>query len=160
MPQDTGSLWFVKEEYGFDALPPREWYASYMRALLVCANGDGALTRREREWVVGFCAAHGGSEELQEELRSYPATDDVRDLMGRDGATNDAVRRSLVYHAIRAAYADGDLSVGERAAIQRMAGQLDVPAEVVDQLLSFHEAERRMKARRMELLLPSGRRPY
>ncbi|MGH8908868.1 MAG: hypothetical protein ACRD0K_20835 [Egibacteraceae bacterium] len=62
-------------------------YESHFKCLLIRAKGGGTLAPRERDWILGFCAATGGSDELIEELASYPATEEVRDVLNQSAAT-------------------------------------------------------------------------
>ena len=85
------SEWYVRFIYGFTPVPADEQHLSaylhdvktFMQALLVCANGDGNITAPERDWVMGFCSAMGGSEAMCKEIAAYPADEDIETVVNR-----------------------------------------------------------------------------
>jgi uncharacterized membrane protein YebE (DUF533 family) len=156
--RERGNLWLFKELWGFDAVPSVADFDVFMKAVLTCANGDGQLTARERDWVVGYCAALGGPDTLLEELRAYPADEDTSQLVERRPPVVQS-RRALVYDAIRACAADGDIREGERAVIRRLAAQIGVPEDVVQALEKIYQDERTIRQKRLDLVFPEGR-PY
>src|SRR5215210_6979682 len=99
MSRERGNLWLFKELWGLDAVPDVADFDVFMKAVLTCANGDGQLTARERDWVVGYCAALGGPDTLLEELRAYPADEDISELVERRPPVVQS-RRALVYDAL------------------------------------------------------------
>ena len=107
MADNPHASWFFKYEWDFDAIPTGGEFSNYMRALLCCANGDGQLQPGEREWVVGYAGTLGVPDELLDELRGYPADDDIAELIKDDTAVRDS-RRAIIYDAVRACAADGD----------------------------------------------------
>jgi uncharacterized membrane protein YebE (DUF533 family) len=128
----------------------------YVKALVVCAAGDGELDDAERAWIVGFCANAGGTFELVEELRTLNPSDvNVMQLMQmteRPGLFTHA----LIYNAIQASDADGVLDERELATIQMMAGALGVSRDYVDELVALYEEEKAFFARKMAKLFPNG----
>jgi hypothetical protein len=160
--QELGDLWVMKYERGYDRKPVSIDYDSYFKCLLICAKGSGTLAPAERDWIVGFAAACGGSDELVEELKTYPATEEVRHVLNESTATFAEFgnwARTLIYDSIRACYADGELDGGERNTIFAMAAELDVPSQMVAQLEELYLDEQRLRARRLNTLFP-GLRPY
>jgi len=159
---DIGDLWVLRHERGYDYKPDSVDYVSYFKCLLICAKGGGELTSAERDWILGFCAASGGADELVEELKIYPADDEVRQVINESTATFAEFinwARTLVYDSIRACCADGELDAGERNTILAMAAELEVPPEMVAQLEELYLDEQRLRAKRLNLLFP-GFRPY
>ena len=73
---NLGLLWLFKEKFAFTKVPSLEGYDGYLKSLLICANGDGKLTPKERDWVVGFASAYGTPDSVVEELKTYEATED------------------------------------------------------------------------------------
>ncbi len=129
---------------------------AYIKALVVCASGDGELAEDEREWIVGFCASAGGSYEVLEALRTInPGDLDVTELMQmteRPGLFTHA----LIFHAIKASDADGVFDPREEMMIRAMASVLGVDAEYVDRLIALHREEEAFRQRKMEILFPHG----
>ena len=158
MSRERGSLWLFKELWGFDAVPSVGDFDVFMKAVLACANGDGQLTARERDWVVGYCAALGGPDTLVEELRAYPADEDVRELVERRPPVVQS-RRALVYDAVRACAADGEYSEGERAVVRRLAAQIGVPEDIVQALEDIYQDEQTIRQKRLDLVFSEGK-PY
>src|SRR5262249_50692487 len=55
-----GLLCLFDESYVLRVIPPPMDYDSFVKLLLICANGDGRITAPEREWIVGWVDAFGG----------------------------------------------------------------------------------------------------
>jgi uncharacterized tellurite resistance protein B-like protein len=159
MALEIGDRWFLHFDRGFEDKPSDPDYDSYYKALLCCANGDGTLTPEEREWVIGYCAASGGSDQLVEELRRYPATDYIHVVMSKSAHVSNDGARCLVLDALRASAADGDLNAGELKVIRRMATQLNVSAHAVNRLEQLYAEEQALREKRVNLLFPDGN-PY
>ncbi|MFC3435198.1 hypothetical protein [Nocardia seriolae] len=163
MSDSRGVHWVMKSERGFDRKPSDRDYATFFKCIMICANGDGELAAAERDWVPGFCEAFGGSPELLAELDNYKATDDIATVLAArtpvDAAADDAGNwaRTLVFDSIRACYADGFLSGGERNTINAMANQLGLSAAEVNQLEEHYLAERSLQVKRFNLLFPDKR---
>jgi uncharacterized membrane protein YebE (DUF533 family) len=64
--------------------------------------------------------------------------------------------RGLVYDAIRACSADGEIAEKERAAVTRTAAALGVPAEVVKQIEAAYRSEQHAMAARLTVVYPGG----
>jgi tellurite resistance protein len=154
-PRDLSSRWFFRKEWSFKNLPPAEDYRTFGQALLVCVNGDGELMPAERDWVIGYLASKGATEQILAELTAYRATDDIASVVSRSDIVNRA-RRAVVFDAIRACSADGEFSPAERATVRKLAAALDVPDDVVEQLEAAHLDEVRATARRIKLVFPEG----
>jgi len=60
--KNVGLLWLLKEKYAFQEAVGPEDYDSYLKSILICANGDGTLAPEEREWVVGHASAYSASD--------------------------------------------------------------------------------------------------
>ncbi|WP_445250392.1 hypothetical protein, partial [Microcoleus sp. OTE_8_concoct_300] len=123
--KDEGLLWLFYQRYTFRKLPNHEEYNSYIKSLLICANGDGTLAPEERDWVVGFACSLCAPDSLVEELKSYKADEDIEKMISNTPIAN-ASRRFLVYDAIMACSADGEYSDPERATITKMAAKLGI----------------------------------
>ncbi len=158
MSTDAGQQWLFKEFWGFESVPVDIDFDIFMKVLLNCANGDGQLTAQERAWVVDYTAALGGPPYLIEELRRYPATEDIATLVAQRETVRQSAR-ALVYDAIRACSADGELQPGERDLVVGLASTLGVPAEIVQQLETLYAEDRRIRQERLDLIWPRVR-PY
>ncbi|HEX7277594.1 MAG TPA: hypothetical protein VF244_09500 [Acidimicrobiales bacterium] len=131
---------------------PEEEQLDYGKALLMAANGDGRLTPTEKDWVLGYVATGGHSDEILDQLRAFDGEEDFAALFTR--GPNVFVKRVCIYDAIRASGADGDLADDEIAAIRSMAARLDVTDGVVDELVGLYREEQDLKARRLKACFP------
>ena len=153
--KDEGLLWLFYQKGGFRELPNDEDFNSYMKSMLVCANGDGTLAPEERDWVVGHAAAYGAPDSLVEELKSYKADEDIEKMISNTPAAN-ASRRFLVYDAIMACSADGEYSDPERATITKMAAKLGISQDTVEQIEKICLEEIELREKRLKLIYPEG----
>lgn len=134
-------------------LPLLEGFA---KAMILCAAGDGVLAPAELEWVLGFAANAGATAELLEELRTLdPRQLDPIQLLQQTERPGLFVH-ALVYHAIKAADADGVLEAGEVQTIRAMAMVLELPSPEVDGLFELHAEEKAFHQRKMARLFPNG----
>ncbi|MGX2992934.1 TerB family tellurite resistance protein [Streptomyces sp. JNUCC 64] len=147
--------WLFKQEWNFDNSPRTGDIDTYARALLVCAKGDGVISLRERDWVLGYYAAFAGHPEGLARLAVYPGDDDIVDLVTRSAVVNGS-RGALVFDALRACDADGDLAPGEVARIKRAATALGVDEDTVDRLKELYLQEKAARTARNALLYPDG----
>ncbi|HSO00445.1 MAG TPA: hypothetical protein VLS89_19270, partial [Candidatus Nanopelagicales bacterium] len=79
--REAGLLWLFKDKANFRTIPTDGTIESYMKAVLICANGDGKLTPEERDWAVGHAAAFGASDSLVDKLKSYAADEDIEQVI-------------------------------------------------------------------------------
>lgn len=150
-----GRKWMFNDLYGFAEPPTESEMAAFGKALLVCANGDGKLSQEERTWVVGLYAARGCSAEFAEALQRYDASDDIAALLDSTAKTSNA-RRSLIYLAVRACAADGELHPEEWQTILKMATRLNIEPAIAEQIRALHEQEAALRQKRIELIYPNG----
>lgn len=134
-------------------LPLLEGFA---KAMILCAAGDGELAPAEREWILGFSANAGATDELLQELRTLdPRTLDPIKLIQQTERPGLFVH-ALVYHAIKASDADGTLEPGEVQTIRAMAMLFEVDPAEVDGLFELHAEEKAFQQRKMARLFPNG----
>ena len=150
-----GVYWLFNEKCGFKDIPGFPAFDSYMKALLICANGDNELTQAERDWVVGMASAYEAPAQLIEELKSYKADEDIDAVISRDAAAN-ACRRYLVYDAIKACSADGEYSSGERKTVTKMAAKLGLDSEIVKQIEEICIEDTLLREKRLAMLFATG----
>lgn len=153
--RERGHLWLIKDKTDIGAFPSAEIFESYIKAVLVCANGDGKLAPEERDWAVSHFAALGAPDSVLDELKSYKADEDIEKIASATPVTNVS-RRFLVYDAIRACSADGSYSDPERATVIRMAAKLGIPEDIVRQIEEVCLEETRLREKRLTLLYPEG----
>ncbi|MGI5467371.1 tellurium resistance protein [Streptomyces sp. CA-132043] len=166
MPATTKSYdelrlgFLFREFWGFDKAPTPSNFEVYAKALLVMANADGELKDEERDFVLGLIAGMGGQPSLIEELRNYPATDDIQTLLSRDPDVH-ASARALVFDAIRACSADGLLHPRELAKINEVAHELSIPTEDVEKLQDIYTKIRRNVGELFRVAYPDPKnRPF
>ncbi len=153
MSEQIGTLWLYKNRWNFESTPTHDDYIFYGQALLVCAKGDGVLDDAERKWVLGYMAAFGCPQEVREMLSEYHADDTISDVLSKvTHVTLEATGSAVVYDAVAACWADGELSDGEIAKIKEMGAQMKVSAEKVDQLIANYAEEQANRQRRLELV--------
>jgi len=146
MSNENG-LELLAQTHGGKALTDPEELLRYMRALLVVANADGRLAKAERQWVLTYAFDQGLSDSALDDLRAWtPEGGDLSEYlqaMDPTGLPDDllAVRRSLLYDAMRAAAADGVFDADERAAIHSVAGQMGITAADIDELEKLFSAQ-------------------
>ena len=155
--RERAAKWYYKELWGWDLHeictgPVRE---TFLKSLLVCANGDGRLTPEERTWVLGRAAVAGAPDALLAELEAYPADENINEVVARTLSTDNS-RRAVVYFAIKAASSDDRYVGQEREKIRSVAAAMGISAEVVGQIEQQVKQEARLKQQRIELCFPDG----
>ncbi|KOP26821.1 hypothetical protein AMR41_08330 [Hapalosiphon sp. MRB220] len=153
--ENEGLLWLFREKYTFSKLPSVEAYNGYLKALLICANGDGRLAPEERDWVIGLACAFGAPDSLVEKIKSYKADEDIEKAIGNAPEATGS-RRYLVYDAIKACSSDGEYSDQERATVTKMAAKLGVSQDVVEQIEEICIEEAKLREKRVKLMYPEG----
>lgn len=146
---------YVYEIYGAD--PPIEVdtnldrLTAYAKALLVVAGADGMSTA-EMEHFVAWQHASGHPKSLIDELQHFDyRSADVKQVITafRDlTEQTPEAKRTLIYDAIRLAYADGKYSADERKALQEAAEELGVDRTIVialEGVVSVEVAARQMR---------------
>ncbi|MFP5274775.1 TerB family tellurite resistance protein [Coleofasciculus sp.] len=155
-----GNLWLFNQMYGFTSFPNGEDFRSVGKAALICAKGDGTLAPAERDEQISYFSALGTPESVLKELEVYEANDDLAQLLANSSdRIKNLVQRDVVYQAIQASAADGELSEPEQNKISQMAELLGVTSEVVQQLVELHKEEEQLRQKRIKLLYPNGT-PY
>lgn len=126
--------WSYKYFRDFDGVPPDSDKLTYAKALLICANGDGKLTEKERDWVIGFTAIKGVAAPVIEGLKNYDATEDLQELLANSQSISQTSTHNLIYDAIQAAAADGEYAEGEKEVVRKAASILGISEDAVKQL--------------------------
>ncbi|NEO36054.1 MAG: DUF533 domain-containing protein [Moorea sp. SIOASIH] len=149
--------WYFKELWDWDLgeIPTVEVLSTFLKSNLVAANGDGEISEEERKWIIGKGAAAGAPESLLKELESYPANEDITEVVTRTPATNKS-RKASIYFAVKAAASDGEYNEGEKATIRKMAQAMDVSEEVVKEIEDLCLEEKRLKEKRIAICYSEG----
>ena len=156
MEQDS-KLWLLGETYGFNSVPSPKDHETIIKSVLICAKGDGDLAPEERNWIAGRAAAlRSNGYEL---AKTYPADEDVIDVLSQASAVNNSGRRTVIYLALKTCSADGELHPDEMAKIYQIAEKLGLEKEVVDSLKAICVEESQVREKRIGLLFPDGA-PY
>lgn len=158
--QRKGNLWLFSQMYGFTSFPVGDDFESVGKAALICAKGDGTLAPAERDWQISYFSALGTPESVLKKLETYEANDDLAELLANSSERiKNLVQVDVVYQAVKASAADGELSKPEQEKISQMAQLLGVSSEVVEQLVELHKEEEQLRQKRIKLLYPNGT-PY
>lgn len=152
--RELSSRWYYREAWGWqlDQFVFGSGRGAFLKALLVCVNGEGALADTERAWVIGFAAAAGAPEALLDELGVYTASDSLEHVVAQSPSI-DHGRHALVYMAMLAARSDQSYSVGERRAVRHAAATLGVGEEELQALKRLAAAEARLRTERVAYCL-------
>jgi signal transduction histidine kinase len=121
-----------------------------VKAVLLCAGGNGRLTPREREWFIGYHTAAGSSDRVIELIETYDDSDTIEALMRLPGST--AACRGFLYESLRVCASDGPLTSEELDRVQRGAGEMGIPQAIVAELHQIVIAEQALRDRRYELI--------
>jgi len=163
MSTDVSSIiakWAYKYFRDFDGVPPDSDKLTYAKALLICAKGDGELTAKERDWVIGFTALKGVPASVLEELKNYPATENLQEVLATSQSIFQTSTHNLIYDAIQASAADGEYAEGEKEAIREAASILGISEDAVKQLEELYEEEQKLFAKKIQLFFPKGKPQY
>lgn len=128
---------------------------AYAKAVVVCANGDGRITDKEREWIIGYLTTVGDSPAVIEAIQSYQGEDTIEELM-KATPMMPATRRIMIYDALRACAADGELHSGERERVLQMADRIGMSRQVVAELEEIVEQEKALRQRRHRVIIAEG----
>lgn len=159
-------VFFLRQQLGATKLPVAPNLAEqrkmlpllegFAKSMIICAAGDGKLADEELDWILGFVAAAGGTDELLQDLRTLdPASLDPIKLLEQTERPG-LFLHALVYHAIKAADADDVLDPAEERMIRGMAMVLGVPPDHIEGLFELHREEKAFLRRKMALLFPNG----
>ncbi|NER27573.1 MAG: hypothetical protein F6J89_08040 [Symploca sp. SIO1C4] len=150
-----GRLWLMKQLYGMKTIPPAGDYNAFVKAVLICAKGDGALTPEERNWIIGRSACYYTNAEY-EVAKNYPADEDLLEVLAQAPTLNESGRRVIIYVAIQACAADREYHPDERAAVSKMAKYLGIEEDVVNQIEEICISEAKMREKRITVMFPGG----
>ncbi|NES83094.1 MAG: hypothetical protein F6K10_17735 [Moorea sp. SIO2B7] len=150
-----GRLWLYNELYGIKTIPPEQDYNALVKAVLICAKGDGVLTPEERNWVVGRSACYHSNTEYGM-AKDYPADDDLLEVLAQAPTLDKNGRRAIIYAAIKACAADAEYHPDEQASVHKMAKYLGIEEDVVNQIEEICMSEAKMREKRIAVMFPEG----
>ena len=146
--------WFFKEIWDFKEPPPLVADEFFGKAIMICANGDGELTQEEKDWVLGYFATNGATESVLNELKAYDANEDIQKMV--EPIPDPGIHNAIIYFAIKACDADGEISEGEMATVLKLAQTLDISEAVVHSIKALYQEEKGMRSKRNQILFPNG----
>ncbi len=140
--------------YGIKTMPEAGDHEAAMKAVMICAKGDGVLADEEKDWISGVSAMVGNP--FYGLAHTYDAGEPIEDVVAASPWLSQFGGRMIVFEAIRAAAADGELHTKEVEMITRLAGAIGVDASIVPTLVRLHEDETALMKRRIETLWPES----
>jgi uncharacterized tellurite resistance protein B-like protein len=145
---------YAQDELGVSGAPYSAML-DYGCALLAIAGADGEVSAAELAWIERHQTKMGVPEEIVAQYADFDYRDaDLGALIA--GIVTDVpgfeVRRSLLYHAIRASSADRNFAEAERAGVHRAAALIGVSAEVAEALMHLVSVEESATRLRKALL--------
>lgn len=125
---------------------------AYAKALVVCAKGDGVISPKEREWLVGYMTITGVAPSVVEMVKTYDGEDSLDDLL----KTSPAMRiygRAMLYDALRICASDGELHPDELDRVRRIADVLGISRDVLAALEQIVQEEEKLRKRRHKVIV-------
>jgi signal transduction histidine kinase len=128
------------------------------KAVLLVAGGNGRVTEREREWLIGYLTAARDADWVLDAIATYDDSETLHEFMRVPGFPE--VSRGALYDAIRMCTSDGPLTVEERMHLERGADEIGAPHEILDEVCAIVAAEGELRHRRFNAIaapaLPHG----
>jgi uncharacterized tellurite resistance protein B-like protein len=154
-----GTLWLFKQKFGYKQIPTDIGYEAYLKALLICANGDGKLADEERDWVIGYAYAYNTDPAIIEQMKVYKAEEDIETVLSGDSSAMESVRESrrfIIYDAIQACSADGEFHEKERAVVLKGAKKLNISEEEFKKIEEIYLETVKLREKRLAVMYPNG----
>ena len=140
--------------YGIKTMPTESDHEAAMKAVMICAKGDGTLSDEEKAWISGMSAMVGNP--FYTLAHTYAADEPIEDIVAASPWLSQFGGRMIVFEAIRASAADGELHAEEIAVITRLARAIGVDESVVSTLVQQHQDEVALMQRRIQTLWPEA----
>ncbi|UJR29847.1 hypothetical protein I4U23_017390 [Adineta vaga] len=155
--RDVVGDWIFKHFWHSDMRPSNMLVCEYTKILMNVAAADGVLADEERKWILGNFLAKGGSDDMYTFFKNYnpskaeiDATLDVRPTFAHE------VSRAIIFEAIQAASADGDLHKEERNAVYRLGRSMKLEDSEIEQIEKLVETETAHRNKVVDTLFPKG----
>ena len=120
------------------------------KAILLAAGGNRRITRRQREWVIGYLTAAGDSAAVIDAVRNYDDTDRIEDIMRLPKMA--FTRRGILYDALRVCYVAGAPDPAQVDRVFQSADAIGISRDEVLELQKVVAEERALQRRRYELV--------
>lgn len=146
---------YMRQTFGLDQDPTEEDRVNYSKALLVIAGGDGTISDPEWQWFEDAAYAAGAIPAHIEQYRSFDFRNaDLGQLLSRVSSvmTPVAIKRTLIYDALRMAKADHALAKGEREMALKAAQLLGIDNVTFLAIEGLVNMEYTLKAARIALI--------
>ena len=154
-----GSRWLTNWLYGMDCFPSNDHVMSLLKAVFICAAGDGKISDEERNFAFGYLDAVGVPDSMHDFIKNYQGKEDkLEDLINNKDAINEQTKRCIIYTAIIVAGADG-YDDKEHEVVVKMAGRLGVDGAIVNQIRDQYQTDMKEREKRINLLFP-GEHPW
>ncbi|MEQ9482138.1 hypothetical protein [Coleofasciculus sp. F4-SAH-05] len=79
--EQDASQWMLNEMLGIKTIPATEDYEGFIKAVLICAKGDGILAPEERSWLAGCVAAYRNPR--YELAKTYEPNEDLQEVLSQ-----------------------------------------------------------------------------
>ncbi|MGD1807550.1 hypothetical protein ACP6PL_19215 [Dapis sp. BLCC M126] len=147
------SRWANKEQWGwsYDTYIELVDAVDFLKAILLCTKGDGVISPKEREWVLGFAASREMPTSVIEEVESYSGDEDIADVLSRSGIVESG-KKGTIYWAIKACSADGEYPEAEKNAVRKMAVLMGISEQVVKEIEEVIIEEQKLRDKRNSLV--------
>ena len=94
------SLRFVfRHQYGIKILPEEGDHEAAMKAVMICAKGDGTLSAEEKAWISGVSAMVGNP--FYTLARTYGADESIEEVVAASPWLRQFGGRMILFEAIR-----------------------------------------------------------
>jgi len=146
---------YMRENYGLDANPSEADRLNYCKALLIIAGGDGKISKEEWEYFEHAVRASGATDAHIEQYRKFEwRTASLEEVLSgmSNIMTPNALRRALVYDALKIAKADHVFTPGERAAALKAAQILGIDKTCFEAIEGLVNVEIALKTARIAVL--------
>jgi len=150
-----GGRWLTHWFYGMDSFPNDAHLIDILKAVFVCAAGDGQISKEERDFALGYLTAIMGGlpKPVHDLFSTYEGKDKLEDLVKGDALT-EGTKRPIIYTAMLIAGADG-YAESEHNQIVKMGARLGLTEADVNAVRAQYEADKKMRDQRIAVLFPS-----
>jgi tellurite resistance protein len=150
--------------YGHGNVPSKNDFEFSWKAVKAVAAADGELSEAERLHLLGKMCAILTPPDIVEVVMTFDEGSEAPErLLARVNVPAEVRAGAgawIVYEALSAAIADGELASEEVQAVRRAGASMGVKPETVDALLGLCRTEASLRARRIELLQSTIETPF
>jgi len=153
--QRVGGRWLTKWLFGMDFFPSDEHVLELLKAVLICARGDGVISDVERNFFVGYLDAVGSPDAAIALAKTYEGKESLETLLKDCKAVNENTKSVIIYNAVMVSAADG-YAAGEHDSIVKMAGILGISPESVKHIEDQYFEDVKANEKREKVLFAAG----